>query len=112
MSENTEKVVAFVDPVQHGRRPYNNGYVLSATGPAVEFELEQMGRSLEDWLIEEIPGDGCPCVGIMVWEGECENAWCMYHGSDWEPRLRGAWRKPTTEELQALIPADMEKGEQ
>lgn len=97
-----EVVIAFVEPVTAANRRYNNGHVLYAKGKAVEFEMEMQGRSIEEWIISEIPEEGC--VGIMVWEGECENLWCMHHGNDWEPRLRGVWRKPTAQELLSLVP--------
>lgn len=97
-----EIVIAFVEPVTTTSRRYNNGHVLFAKGKGVEFELETQGRSIEEWIISEIPAEGC--VGVMVWEGECENLWCMNHGNDWEPRLRGEWRKPTAQELWSLVP--------
>jgi hypothetical protein len=97
-----ETVIAFVEPMVCGGQRYNNGHVLVATGRGVEFELSQQGRLLEEWIIDEIPEEGC--VGIMVWEGECDNLWCMNHGNEWEPRLVGAWRKPTAQELWSLIP--------
>lgn len=97
-----EKVIAFVEPVQTSLRRHNDGYVISAVGEVVESELSYQGRHICDWLIDEIPADGC--VGVMVWEGECENKWSMHHGGDWEPRLTGRWRKPTAHELWSLVP--------
>ena len=97
-----EIVIAFVEPTRNADRAYNNGHVLFAKGSVVEFEMSMQGRNLEEWLIDEVPADGC--VGILVWEGECDNRWCMNHGADWEPRLRGRWRKPTAIELWSLVP--------
>jgi hypothetical protein len=97
-----ETVIAFVQPYRLSDRKYNAGHVLYAKGVVVELELEQQGRDLDEWLIEDFPPEGCS--GVMVWEGECANKWCMNHGNDWEPRLHGTWRKPTAKELWSLVP--------
>tara|TARA_R110002096_G_scaffold66682_1_gene162156 strand:- start:20254 stop:20616 length:363 start_codon:yes stop_codon:yes gene_type:complete len=99
----TETVICFVEPMMCGGQRYNNGHVLAAYGEVVEFELSQQGRLFEEWLISELPSEGV--VGILVWEGDCENKWCMNHGNDWEPRLSGSWRKPTAAELWSLVPS-------
>jgi hypothetical protein len=97
-----QTVTAFVEIAVSASHKYIYGYVLNARGKIVEFELCQQGRLLEDWLIEDVPPDGC--TGLMVWEGACKNAPNFYHGADFEPSFTGEWRKPTAQELAALVP--------
>ena len=97
-----ELIIAFIEPFTSGSGyRYLNGFVLRAIGEAVENELEEQGRLLDDgWEITEIPPDGTS--GISVWEGECLNLWSMNHRADWEPQFDGRWRGPTSEELDSV----------
>lgn len=104
MVESTELVVAFVRPYGSPDRRRIEGYVIYAKGAIVEEELTYQGPGLDDWIIPEVP----VLSGIMVWEGVCENTGSVAFGGEydceWEPRLRGAWRKPTAKELWELMP--------
>jgi len=98
-----EKLICFVEPPKFygGERWYNHGTVLSASGTAVEFEVSQQGRQLDDFV--DLGRSPENYTGILVWEGEVENLWAMNHGADWEPYLIGKWRLPTDEELRSLV---------
>lgn len=97
---NTEKVVAYFAVTNLSSYMRVEGYVLSASGRFVEHELEQVGRLLEEWPIEETPE--LRGSGVMVWEGYCVND--PPHSPDCEPRLAGQWRVPTDMEVFALMP--------
>lgn len=95
---STEKIIAFAKPYESAGRMWNGGYVMVATGPQCEFELDQVGRDLDEWFICEV----APTTGILVWEGACINY--ARGGYDWEPDMSGRWRLPTDEELRSLVP--------
>ena len=93
-----EKVIAYFDTTGNPDFFGRVGYVLSATGEIVEWELSQISRFIDEWIISEIPS----ATGIMVWEGECTNSHTVGFDGEWEPRLEGSWRRPTAMELWSL----------
>lgn len=105
-----EKLIAFIcgDPYTRDGQPTSNtGTVLVAFGEVLPDEFDSQANDLGDWMIYEFTEPGYR--GLLVWEGECDNAWSRHHGHDWEPSFTGAWRLPTDEECLLLrsIPAEV-----
>lgn len=95
-----EKVICFVKPPDKTpSRTYNAGFVLHVSGEIAKVELRSQGECLGDWLIDDLTPDGF--TGLLIWEGECLNS-DRRNVDDFEPHLRGTWRKPTAKELWAL----------
>lgn len=96
--EVKEKVIAFVKPYGEADRRSIGGFIMFVEGPTVQFEFEQVGSFLDEWMIPNIP----QFPGIMVWEGVCENSAMAQWDNEWEPRFNGKWRNPTAKELWEL----------
>ena len=93
-----EKAICFVEPRRMSyNKIRNHGYVLIALGSVLPEDVKQVGRDLSEMMIEEPTPDDF--TGLLVWEGECLNENSRNHGGDWEPQLKGSWRKPMYLEL-------------
>jgi hypothetical protein len=93
-----EKAICFVEPprLSYGKIR-NYGYVLIVQGAVLAWDMQEVGRDLSEMMIEEPTPDDF--TGLLVWEGECLNENSRHHGGDWEPDLKGSWRKPMYSEL-------------
>lgn len=93
-----EKAICFVEPPRHlYGRLRNRGYVLISQGSVLPDDIKEVGRDLsESMIFEPTPDD---FTGLLVWEGECLNENSRHNRGDWEPILKGAWRKPMYSEL-------------
>jgi len=93
------KAICFVEsPCFLYSRMRNRGVVLVAEGDILLEDMKAVGsRDLRELMIFDLTPEGF--TGLLVWEGECLNADSRNHGGDWEPQLKGEWRKPMYSEL-------------
>lgn len=71
-----------------------DGLVIWCSGKVIEFEIEQMGRSLEDLGLNDAP------EGLSVWEGTFRY---VGTGPDIEAQAVGVFRAPTDEEWSCIM---------
>lgn len=75
-----------------------NDVLLYSCGPAIDWHVDQIGRSCSDLGLE------APSPGVWVWEGSmgtvrvASTDW----GEDWDHEAVGDWREPTAEEWESI----------
>jgi hypothetical protein len=75
-----------------------NDVLLHACGPAIDWHLDEIGRSCSDLDL------AAPGPGVWVWIGSMGSyrVSTIDYGDDWDFEATGEWREPTAEEWESI----------